>query len=197
MLGAAGGGDLAWVLSNHDFPRVASRWGSRAAPAAAILLLTLPGCAFLYQGDEIGMLDGPGGQPPLDRFGRDRHRHPMQWDATPAGGFSSGDPWLPLTDPADRNVAGQRREPSSLLNLHRRLIALRRELGGPLEQIEAERGLLSYRRGAHRVLLNTGEQSVEPGSLGAGRVELSSAGPGEAAGDRIGAGEGRILRTGA
>ena len=55
--------------------------GARTAVrAAALLLLTLPGCAFVYQGEEIGMVDGPGGDPPLDRFGRDRFRHPMQWE---------------------------------------------------------------------------------------------------------------------
>ena len=52
--------------------------------AAALLLLTLPGTAFIYQGDEIGQVDGPGRDPPLDRVGRDAHRHPMQWDPSPA-----------------------------------------------------------------------------------------------------------------
>ena len=46
---------------------------------------------FLYQGDEIGLLDGPDGDPPDDRYGRDRARHPMQWDAGPQGGFTTGD----------------------------------------------------------------------------------------------------------
>ena len=71
---------IAWVLSNHDFPRLATRLGADAARAAAVLLLTLPGAAFVYQGDEIGMADGPGGSPPVDRFGRDPQRHPMQWE---------------------------------------------------------------------------------------------------------------------
>ena len=60
----AGSGGVAWVLSNHDFPRLATRLGRTRARGAALLLLTLPGPAFVYQGDEIGMVDGPGAEPP-------------------------------------------------------------------------------------------------------------------------------------
>src|SRR5919206_2109167 len=93
----------AWVLSNHDFGRLVTRFGAENARAAALLLLTLPGPAFLYQGDEIGQGEGPPGETRFDRAGRDRHRHPMQWDGSPAGGFTTGEPWLPLVDPARRN----------------------------------------------------------------------------------------------
>ena len=117
---------------------------------------------FLYQGDEIGLLDGPDGDPPDDRFGRDRHRHPMQWDAGPQGGFTTGAPWLPPVDPAVRNVAGQRADPASLWSLHHDLIALRRELGGGLELVAAaeEGGLLAYRRGDVLVALNLGAATL-------------------------------------
>jgi glycosidase len=64
--------------------------------------------------------------PPFDRAGRDGYRTPMQWDASPNGGFTSGSPWLPPVDPAERNVAAQRDDPRSLLNLYRRLISARR-----------------------------------------------------------------------
>ena len=66
----------------------ACRAGSAAENerAAAMLLLTLPGTAFIYQGDEIGLANGPGADPPLDRTGRDTCRHPMQWDAFRAAG---------------------------------------------------------------------------------------------------------------
>jgi alpha-glucosidase len=124
---AALGENAAWVLSNHDFPRVATRWGSEHIQEAAELLLTLPGTAFVYQGEEIGMADGPGASPPIDRAGRDGARHPMQWDGSPSGGFSAGTPWLPMVDPAERNVAGQREDPDSPLSLYRRLIAARRD----------------------------------------------------------------------
>jgi alpha-glucosidase len=119
-------GGTAWVLSNHDFPRLATRFGEENARAAADLLLTLPGTAFIYQGEEIGMVDGPGASPPIDRAGRDGARHPMQWDAK--GGFTTGTPWLPMVDPAQRNVADQRDDPDSLLNHYRALIAHRHQM---------------------------------------------------------------------
>jgi len=116
-------GRVAWVLSNHDFPRLASRLEPEHLRDAATLLLTLPGTAFVYQGDEIGMPDGPGADPPFDRAGRDPFRHPMEWDAGPNGGFTTGTPWLPAIDPRERNVEAQRGDPGSLLEHYRRLIA--------------------------------------------------------------------------
>jgi alpha-glucosidase len=116
-------GRVAWVLSNHDFPRLASRLGPEHVRDAATLLLTLPGTAFVYQGDEIGLPDGPGADPPFDRAGRDAFRHPMQWDASPNGGFTTGTPWLPAIDPREHNVEAQRGDPGSLLEHYRRLIA--------------------------------------------------------------------------
>ena len=143
------------MLSNHDFPRLPNRYGAHALRAAAVLVCTLPGLTFIYQGDEIGMTDGPGATPPRDRAGRDPHRHPMQWDGTPGGGFSTGEPWLPLVDPKVHNVEDQRDDPRSILALYRHMIALRREIGGPLEMIDAEPGVLAYARGGHQVALNT------------------------------------------
>ena len=119
-------GTAAWALSNHDFPRLPDRYGEDAVRDAAKLVCSLPGIVFIYQGDEIGMRDGPGHQPPYDRAGRDAHRHPMQWDATPNGGFTTGTPWLPLVDPAARNAADQRDDPESLLSLYRDLLGWRR-----------------------------------------------------------------------
>lgn len=123
-------GRVAWVLSNHDFPRLASRVGEEHLREAAELLLSLPGTAFIYQGDEIGLGDGPGADPPFDRAGRDRYRHPMQWDATPNGGFTTGTPWLAPIDAERRNVEGQRGDPDSLLEHYRSLIARRPERRG-------------------------------------------------------------------
>ena len=163
---------IAWVLSNHDFPRLATRLGERAARAAAVLLLTLPGAAFVYQGDEIGIADGPEGDPPRDRAGRDCHRNPMYWEPGPQGGFTRGKPWLPLADPAPASVAEQRRDPASLLHLYRRLISLRRELGGELEPLEAPAGQFAYRRGKHAIAVNFGARR-EPAPV-AGEVLLAS-----------------------
>ena len=145
----------AWVMANHDFPRLSTRVGSANERASAMLLLTLPGTAFVYQGDEMGLPDGPGARPPFDRAGRDAHRHPMRWDRSRLGGFTSGRPWLPPLDPVERNVHDQRGDPSSLLSLYRRLIELRPRLGEGFRMLEAAGGVLAYERGDHLVAINT------------------------------------------
>ena len=120
-----------FAISNHDQSRHATRWGEARTRAAAFLLLTLRGVAVLYAGEEIGMVDADASMlpdPPFDRAGRDGSRTPMQWDASPTGGFTTGTPWLPLVDPAARNVTDQAADPTSLLALYRRLIAARREV---------------------------------------------------------------------
>jgi len=157
-LGGAAG-RVAWVLSNHDFPRLPDRVGARNVRAAALLAFTLPGPVFIFQGDEIGMADGPGREPPDDRAGRDVHRHPMRWDdAAPHGGFTTGEPWLPAIDVDGGAVATQARDRDSVLALYKDLIAARRALGEGLEFLDAEEGLLVYRRGAeHLVAINVGD----------------------------------------
>jgi len=162
----------AWVLSNHDFGRLAHRFGREHERAAAMLLLTLPGSAFIYQGDEIGMGNGPGAKPPRDRIGRDSFRHPMQWDGTAGGGFTTGTPWLPLDDAAVRNVADQRGDPGSLLSFYRDLIALRRTLPAGFEAVDDIPGVVSYRSGDRLVVINlSGERRSIPG----GEVLLATA----------------------
>ena len=145
----------AWVLSNHDFGRLVTRFGAENARSAALMLLTLPGPAFLYQGDEIGLGDGEGGERRYDRAGRDRFRHPMQWDGSPTGGFTTGEPWLPAVDPERTNVEAQRDDPRSTLSLVRDLLTLRRVLGDGIDLIDAEPGVLAYVRGDHAVAINT------------------------------------------
>ena len=155
----------AWVMSNHDFGRLSTRFGAENARAAAMLLLTLPGPAFLYQGDEIGQGEGPPGEARFDRAGRDRHRHPMQWEASPQGGFTAGEPWLPLVDPRRRNVADQRDDRASMLTLVRELIALRRELCDGFELLDSADGVVAFRRGDHTVAINTTSEPL-PVELG-------------------------------
>jgi len=160
---AGAAGRVAWVLSNHDFPRLPDRVGHDNIRAAALLGLTLPGPVFIFQGDEIGMADGPGREPPDDRAGRDRHRHPMRWDDDARhGGFTSADePWLPAIEVAGGAVATQRADPDSLLSLYKDLIAIRAELGGELTFISAQGGVLAYRRGAdHVVAINLSEYEL-------------------------------------
>ena len=124
-----------WVLGNHDNPRIATRVGARGTRLAAMLLLTLRGTPTLYYGDEIGMEYVP--VPPemahdpegklFPGHGRDPYRTPMQWDASPNAGFTTGMPWLPVADDhATTNVEAQRGDPGSMLSLTRRLISLRR-----------------------------------------------------------------------
>ncbi len=151
-----------WVLSNHDVPRHRtrySRWpntevdaegSEQRARAAAVVLTTLRGTPFLYQGEELGLEDAE--VPPervLDPGGRDGCRAPIPWDPTPGHGWR--DPWLPLPPDADtRNVASQRDDPTSILHLYRSLLALRRRTtvlrDGTCEVLDTPGGVLGFRR---------------------------------------------------
>ncbi|HXF56913.1 MAG TPA: alpha-glucosidase [Actinomycetota bacterium] len=143
-------------LSNHDAPRHATRYGERAVRPAAVLLLTLRGTPVLYQGEEIGMVDGVvPTERRRDRAGRDPCRTPMQWDGSPNAGFCPPDvePWLPLAPGhEERNVARQARDPDSVLALYRRLLALRRSSvalrRGRYRRLPAPEGCLAYLREA-------------------------------------------------
>jgi alpha-glucosidase len=126
-----------WVLGNHDKLRIATRVGPAQARVAAMLLLTLRGTPTMYYGDEIGMQDVAISteqvQDPLEKnmpgagLGRDPARTPMQWDASPHAGFTTGFPWLPVAkDSSTVNVETQREDEKSILALYRRLIARRR-----------------------------------------------------------------------
>ena len=153
-------------MSNHDFPRLVTRYGADNAAAAAVLLLTLPGMAFVYAGDEIGMPDGPGVQPPFDRAGRDPHRHPMQWEPGPHGGFTTGKPWLPMIDAPGVNVQAEAGDGNSLLALYQQLIALRPQLGPGLTMLDTAPDVVAYTRGSHVVAINTGAEPAPAPSFG-------------------------------
>jgi alpha-glucosidase len=160
---AGAAGRVGWVLSNHDFPRLPDRVGARNTRAAALLALTLPGAVFVYQGDEIGMADGPGADPPHDRAGRDRHRHPMRWDDdAPHGAFTGAEatPWLPAIAVDGGGVAQQAGAPDSILRLYRDLIVARRSLGANLRFVDVtDHGVLAYRRGdRHVVAINMSDE---------------------------------------
>jgi glycosidase len=167
---ATSAGKAAWVLSNHDFARLPDRVGPANVRAAALLLLTLPGMAFVYQGDELGMADGP--DEGHDRAGRDRHRHPMPWDGTPNAGFTSGEPWLEVVVPPDGPADAQGE--GSMLAWYRALIALRRELNGELQLLDAAADVVAFRRGDHVVALNLGADA-RPSPV-AGEVVLATPG---------------------
>jgi Glycosidases len=191
------GGWPNWVLGNHDQPRIAGRVGLAQARNAAMLLLTLRGTPTIYYGDEIGM---PQVAIPADRVrdpfernvpgigcGRDGARTPMQWDATPYAGFSSVEPWLPVAAGFETaNVERERRDPTSIYNLYRQLIALRRRspalLIGRYRPIVASGDLLLFVREheSERILigLNLGGEAIEirfPDQELRGEILLSSA----------------------
>lgn len=155
------GGWPNWVLSNHDRSRLASRLGPDQTRVAAMLLLTLRGTPTLYQGDELGMMDVPISQDRVrDPFelnvpglglGRDPSRTPMQWSGARNAGFSSADPWLPLSDDWQaHNVARLVERPNSILRLYQALLRLRRDhvtlRAGDISLVAAPVGLLAYER---------------------------------------------------
>lgn len=182
------GAPATWVLSNHDVPRHVTRYGSlsqqwswaesitgtidvclgtRRARAAALLMLALPGGAYIYQGEELGLpqvenlpeevLRDPvwtrsGGT----NRGRDGCRVPMPWSGEkPPFGFSAPDvtaePWLPQPEEwVNLTAEAQRSRPESMLELYRTALTIRRQhsaLGaGELIWNDSEQGVLSFTR---------------------------------------------------
>ena len=181
-----------WVLGNHDQPRIVARIGPDQARVAAMLLLTLRGTPTIYYGDEIGIplvaIPAEAVLDPVEHsepgLGRDPARTPMAWDSSPHAGFSTGEPWLPLhADWRTRNVSALSADPHSILALHRRLIALRRErpalrLGG-YGALGWEGNCLVFQRtlGNERlaVALNLGDRPEKSALIPAGaRILLST-----------------------
>ena len=126
------------------------------------MLLTLRGTPFLYQGDEIGQVDGvlekaelldPVGVRFWPYAGRDPERTPMPWHGGPGGGFTEPGvrPWLPMADPAPCNVADQEGDPASVLELCRRAIAARAASDdlavGAYRSLPSPEGTWAYARG--------------------------------------------------
>ena len=153
----------ALYIENHDHPRIASRYGSeryreKSAMALAVSYLFLKGTPFVYQGQEIGMVNthfssidevpdvsarnqyrnriASGDSPEkamalINRAARDHARTPVQWSAEPHAGFCPADvdPWF-AENPnyPEINVARDEGDPDSVLNFYRKAVALRREL---------------------------------------------------------------------
>lgn len=161
-----------WVLSNHDKQRHVTRYGDgpaglRRARAAALLMLALPGCAYVYQGEELGLpevLDLPDDlrqDPQYLRTGqsRDGCRVPIPWSGELAPyGFSptgSTPSWLPAPDTwRELSVAAQTGVPDSTLELYRTALRIRRThpaLSTAAAQIvweETRPGILAFTRAA-------------------------------------------------
>ncbi|MGA7295476.1 MAG: alpha-glucosidase [Terriglobales bacterium] len=136
------GGWPVYVIGNHDMPRSYDRYGDgkhndEIAKLMAGMYLTLRGTPIMYYGEELGMENndpvrkedvkdpyGIAGWP--KQKGRDGERTPMQWNDSPNAGFSTVTPWLPV--PASyktHNVATEMKDPDSVLQFYRRLLALR------------------------------------------------------------------------
>ena len=139
-------GQPYFFFSNHDQSRTWDRYGDgvhndQIAKLMAALLLTTRATPQMYYGEELGMstntptriedVKDPVGRTgwPKDK-GRDGERTPMQWNDSKDAGFSTADKtWLPIPlSAAQYNVEVERRDPDSIFNFYKRLIALRREL---------------------------------------------------------------------
>lgn len=141
-----------WVLSNHDLPRHRTRYDSEeAARAAAVLLLTLQGTPFMYQGEELGLRDAIiDDDRRLDPGHRDGCRAPIPWTPERHHGWGS-DPWLPWPPEVGLvNAETLDADPDSMLGLYRRILAARKDspalqIGG-MELLDAPEGTLAFRR---------------------------------------------------
>ncbi|HEY8452796.1 MAG: glycoside hydrolase family 13 protein [Micromonosporaceae bacterium] len=211
---AAVGAAPTWVLSNHDVVRHATRYGysgdTGGAPggiaeppaaydparglararAATLMMLALPGSAYLYQGEELGLpevtdLPAELRQDPLFRrshgqvLGRDGCRVPLPWSGDkPPFGFSTGTPWLPQPEQwASLTVAAQAADPGSTLAMYRRALRCRRRLRlgrGPLSWRPApDPATLVFERPGLVCAVNCGDRPVRIDGVPA-RPELSS-----------------------
>ncbi|WP_019630262.1 glycoside hydrolase family 13 protein [Actinomadura atramentaria] len=189
-----------WVLSSHDVVRHVTRYGLPGGPpgigaararAALLFLLALPGSAYLYQGEELGLpevMDIPGEarRDPIwtrsggTALGRDGCRVPLPWSGTAAPfGFGppATNPWLPMPDAWRHYTAeAQETDPDSMLTFYRRALAQRRalppDLPGTVEWPDAPQGSLLLRRGPLTCAVNFGDRPIP---LPPGRPLLTSA----------------------
>lgn len=196
------GAPATWVLSNHDVIRHASRLaltapspqgegigplsaaqpipalGLRRARAATSLMLALPGSAYVYQGEELGLpeaIDIPDDkrQDPTwfrtnhEKYGRDGCRVPLPWTSTgPSFGFNStGASWLPQpAEWAEHARDAETGDPDSTLSLYRDLLATRRAYGlgaGAVEWLDGfGDDVIAFRNGDVTVVANVGASPV-------------------------------------
>ncbi|GAA4681250.1 glycoside hydrolase family 13 protein [Streptomyces chumphonensis] len=187
------GAATTWVLSNHDVVRHRTRLGGGLprARAASLLMLALPGSAYVYQGEELGLpevTDLPdevrqdpsffksNGQDGL----RDGCRVPIPWTRTgPSLGFGDDGSWLPQpAEWAALSVEAQTGDPDSTLELYRTALRIRREhpdlgAGDAVTWLDAPAGVLAFRRGAFVCTVNTTTAPVTLAEI-PGRVLLAS-----------------------
>ncbi|MFD7291184.1 glycoside hydrolase family 13 protein [Streptomyces sp. NPDC059863] len=190
------GAPATWVLSNHDVTRHATRFASppggatqtreagdrtlglRRARAATLLMLALPGSAYVYQGEELGLPDvtdlpDEARQDPSyfradgqDGF-RDGCRVPIPWTREGSSyGFGGGGSWLPQPEGwGALSVEAQTGDPSSTLELYRAALAARKEhpglgAGDSVEWLDAPEGVLAFARPGFVCTVNTTDTAV-------------------------------------
>jgi alpha-glucosidase len=218
---AAVGAPTTWVLSNHDVTRHPTRYarlgdtappggerhvephvpldldqGLRRARAAVLLMLALPGSAYIYEGEELGLqevLDLPDDvlqDPVWERSGhkergRDGCRVPIPWSVDgPSLGFGAGAPWLPQPASwAALSVQAQTGAEGSVLELYRAALRLRREQpalgGGDIRWLDSPDGALLFERtdGRGATMLCAVNLSATPVSLPPGHRVFLASGP--------------------
>jgi alpha-glucosidase len=186
----AGADPEAWLLSDGAQPRIDAELGLRRARAATLLMLALPGAAYIYQGEELGLhevadlppeaLADPNWRRSGHRDkGRDGCRVPIPWEPTgPSFGFGSAAPWLPQPR-AWAGLARSRQagDPSSTLELYRRALDLRRRLlrgasDRSVEWLDAGPEVLAFRRDTGLVCVVN--FSTQPVALPAGELQLAT-----------------------
>jgi len=131
-----------FVIGNHDLVRSFDRYGDgkhndAIAKLMGAFYLTLRGTPVMYYGEEIGMQNNDPARKedvrdPIGRTGwpeekgRDGERTPMQWNTAANAGFSKKEPWLPVPPSYQtHNVASESKDPDSVLNLYKKVLALR------------------------------------------------------------------------
>jgi alpha-glucosidase len=137
-------GQPEYFFSNHDQPRQWDRYGDggahndQIARLMAVLELCTRGTPQMYYGEELGMRTTDPARiedvhDPIGKLGwpkekgRDGERTPMQWDATPNAGFTTGKPWLAVPPSAKTyNVETESKDPNSIFNAYKKLLALRK-----------------------------------------------------------------------
>jgi len=206
------GSSNTWVLSNHDVIRHLTRYGldagvdeqawlldprpdqfdlergTRRARAAAMVVASLPGALYLYQGEELGLpevadipealLDDPiWANSGHQVKGRDGCRVPLPWESSgPSLGFGTGTPWLPQPEVfAELSAAAQVDDDGSMLALYRTALALRREMltgDASIRMLDLGDDVVAFERGSgFRCVANMGSEAV---AMPTGRRVLAS-----------------------
>lgn len=155
-----------YALSNHDKPRVATRWSVERNPIKAVhqsmaMLISFRGNLCVYQGDELGYpeadvayedLQDPYGKTYWPKFkGRDSCRTPMSWNDSSNAGFSKVKPWLPVPEiHKNLNVEKQNKDKYSFLSTFKKFMQYRQQSDilkhGTIEFIKIDNEVLSFKR---------------------------------------------------